>query len=88
MQEGRGAVEVSASELSLGIVHKRRWWNWLLGNEAGYLPETWTADAVRFALPAREILPFGPSWVRGWTFTYFVSLLVVSLAIKIGFRIV
>jgi hypothetical protein len=89
LQEGANApLVVPAEDLSLGIVHKRRWWNWLLGNEAGYLPDAGRADAVVLALPDREVLPLGPSWMRGWAFTYFVSLVVASLVVKFAFRIV
>lgn len=87
-EEGGASIEIPAGDLSLGLVHKRRWWNWLLGNEAGYLPDAGPADTVRFGLEPREVLGFGPSWTRGWAFVYFVSLVVVSLAIKFGFRIV
>lgn len=89
LEDGGGvAVVVPANELSLGIVHKRRWWNWLLGNEAGYLPDAGQADSVMFAMPEYEVLALGPWWMRGWAFTYFVSLLIVSLVIKFTFRIV
>ncbi|HMR33549.1 MAG TPA: hypothetical protein PKA13_19835 [Geminicoccaceae bacterium] len=87
-QDGSTSIEIPADELELGLVHKRRWWNWLLGNEAGYLPDDGPADTVRFGLEPREVLSVGPSWVRGWAFVYFASLLLVSLAIKLGFRIV
>jgi hypothetical protein len=89
LEDGNGTSFATPAEaLSVGVVHKRRWWSWLLGNPAGYLPDAAAADSVSFALPRREALPLGPSWMRGWEFSYLVSLLVVSLAIKFGFRIV
>lgn len=69
------------------IVHKKRWWNVLLGNPAGYLADGAAADTVVFDVPDREVLGFGPGWMRGWAFTYLVSLLVVSLLIKLVFKI-
>jgi uncharacterized membrane protein (DUF106 family) len=69
------------------IVHKHRWWNWLLGNPAGYLSDQALTDTVTFDLAEPEILSFGPGWIRGWEFTYLVSLLVVSLIIKFTFKI-
>jgi hypothetical protein len=84
----RPAGRARASDIaSVAVVHKRRWWSWILGNEAGYLPDSAAADSISFALPSREILTIGPAWMRGWELTYFVSLLIVSLAIKLGFRI-
>ena len=71
LEDGSGMrFETVADDLTVGVVHKRRWWSWLLGNEAGYLPENAAADAVRFALPQRRGAGFGPSWMRGWEFSY------------------
>lgn len=69
------------------ILHKKRWWNLLLGNPAGYLADGAAADAVYLAVPDREVLAVGPGWMRGWAFTYLVSLLIVSLLIKFTFKI-
>jgi hypothetical protein len=69
------------------VIAKPRWWNWVVGNSAGYLPEHAAADAVMFALPRREVLPFGPGWLRGWEATFIASILVASIAIKLAFRI-
>jgi uncharacterized membrane protein (DUF106 family) len=69
------------------ILHKHRWWNWLLGNPAGYLAGNAAVDTVTFDLAEPEILSFGPGWIRGWEFTYLVTLVIVSLAIKFAFRI-
>lgn len=69
------------------ILHKKRWWNILLGNPAGYLADSAAADIVYLAVPDREVLGLGPGWMRGWAFTYLVSLLIVSLLIKFTFKI-
>ena len=69
------------------IVHKRVWWNALLGNEAGYLPDTAAVDAIYLAVPSRELWTVGPSWMHGWLFVYLVSLIVVSLFVKFAFKI-
>ena len=69
------------------VVHKRVWWNALLGNPAGHLPDGAAVEEVRLALPAREVLPFGPGWARGYELTYFAAVLAASLAIKVVFRI-
>ena len=69
------------------IVHKRQWWNSLIGNPNGYLADELTIEAIHFELPATEYLPIGPGWVRGWEFSYFSLLIIVSLVIKVAFRI-
>jgi hypothetical protein len=68
-------------------VHKRQWWNTLVGNPAGYLPENGAIDRVEVNLPQQELLPFGPSWMRSWEFLYFTVLVLGSIAIKIAFGI-
>jgi uncharacterized membrane protein (DUF106 family) len=88
LQDSTGVIyDAPAEDPPAWIVHKKRWWNVLLGNPAGYLADSAAADTVIFKVPDREILGFGPGWMRGWAFTYLMSLLVVSLLIKFVFRI-
>ncbi len=75
------------ADLPATTVHKRLWWNWLLGNEAGYLRPDAAVDELAFALPPRVLVPGVPSWLGGWEAVYFLTVLVTSLAIKIGFKI-
>lgn len=70
-----------------GVVHKRQWWNWLLGNPAGYLADDAPVDALKLDLPGQTFLNFGPDWIRGWEAPYLLLLVVFSLAIKIRFKI-
>ena len=42
---------------------------------------------VNFELTPINYLSFGPAWVRGWEFTYFVILILCSFGIKVAFRI-
>jgi hypothetical protein len=65
------------------VIHKRQWWNALLGNPAGYLPAQGAVERIRIDLPERQYLHFGPGWVRGWELAFFVPLLLVSVAIKV-----
>jgi hypothetical protein len=69
------------------VVHKRQWWNLLLGNPAGYLPDDARIKRIEVDLPRREYVPVGPSWARTWEAVFFTVLIACSLAIKIGFRI-
>ena len=85
-QEGRaiGDLDLTAP---VSTVHKREWWNALIGNPAGYLPEDWPVERVEIDLPRSEYLPFGPWWLRGWEAVFFGTLLACSVAIKLVFRI-
>ncbi len=68
-------------------LHKQQWWNLFLGNPAGYLPDDTPVQRINVDLPEKEFLHFGPNWIRGWEFSFFVSLLIVSIAMKVLIRI-
>jgi len=65
------------------IIHEKRWWNWLIGNPAGYLVPDSPVKIIRINLTQQQIIPFGPSWVRSWWFSFFSMLLLVSMIFKI-----
>ncbi len=69
------------------VIHKRQWWNTLIGNPLGYLPDNAAVDRVSISLPQKTYLPFGPGWVRGWELPFFLSLVLVSILIKVVFGI-
>jgi hypothetical protein len=86
--DGRGLVYAGPpADVPATTVHKRVWWNWLLGNEAGYVRPDAPIEAISFELPARTLVPGVPSWLGGWEAVYLLSVLTASLAIKVGFRI-
>ncbi len=68
-------------------IHKKQWWNNLIGNPLGYLPQEGEIEAIEFGLPEKEYLGFGPSWLRPWYALFFTVLVLGSLAIKFGMRI-
>jgi hypothetical protein len=63
------------------------WWNRLIGNPLGYLPDDGPVERIDIDLPPRHVLSVGPEWVRTWLMPFFGALLVTSLLIKIVFRI-
>jgi hypothetical protein len=89
LKDGTGAVvyEGLGARPPASTIHRRAWWNALLGNPAGYLPDGSPLEEVRLAVPEREVLGFGPAWARGFELTYFATVVVVSLAIKTVFKI-
>jgi type II secretory pathway pseudopilin PulG len=68
-------------------IHKRQWWNALVGNPIGYLPDSSPLEWIELGLPQREYLSFGPAWLRAWYVVFFGVLLAASLAIKVAARI-
>lgn len=69
------------------VIHKRVWWNVLIGNPLGYLPEEGPLERIEIDLPSREYLSLGPSWLRGWEALFITTLLLASIAFKVVFRI-
>lgn len=69
------------------VIHKWQWWNALIGNPIGYLPDNASVNWIKVALPGKEYLGFGPHWLRGWEVPFFISLIVVSIVVKVWWRI-
>jgi hypothetical protein len=69
------------------VIHKRVWWNLLIGNPAGYLPENAAVDQIEPELRPATYLSVGPAWARGWEAVLLLPLLITFIAIKVGFRI-
>lgn len=85
-QDGRVVNRVPVTA-PVATIHKRQWWNTLFGNPAGYLPDQAVLERIDLDLPERQYLPIGPPWLRAWYVVFFASLLVGSVAIKVGARI-
>lgn len=80
-------VMTLAVQAPIPELHKRQDWNLLIGNPAGYLPEESPVEAVMLALPHREMLPFGPAWLRGWEPLFFAALILFAVLLKYVRRI-
>lgn len=89
VRDGDGrVVETRALTAPVTVLHKEQWWNLLIANPLGYLPDDGPLELVEIDLPRREVLSFGPWWLRTWEFVFFSTLVVASLAIKVMFRLV
>lgn len=64
------------------VIHKKQWWNALIGNPAGYLPEDVPFERIDIALPRQEFIGFGPAWLRGWEPLFFLSIFMFALGLK------
>jgi hypothetical protein len=86
--DDRGEVLQTVSlHVPVAVVHKRAWWNGLIGNPLGYLAADGEVERVEIDLPARRYLAVGPGWLRGWEAPFLAALLAVSVGIKLVFRI-
>jgi hypothetical protein len=69
------------------IMEPFRWWNWFIGNPAGYVPAGSPVQRLEFELAEAEVLSLGPAWLRGWETPFFLALIAVSILLKVVFRI-
>ncbi|MPZ56005.1 MAG: hypothetical protein GEU91_05775 [Rhizobiales bacterium] len=86
--DGQGFILQSVPVLvPVPIIHKRAWWNVLIGNPLGYLPNDSPVDGIEIGLPKQQYLSVGPDWIRGWEALFFAALLAGSLLLKSVLRI-
>lgn len=73
------SAEVGAPVSTLA---KRRWWNTILGNPAGYLPDDAPVDHLTIDLPRQAFLPFSWEWLRGWEAIFLPAMVIGALLYK------
>jgi hypothetical protein len=73
--------------LASGILHKKQWWNILLANPPGYIEPKSIVETAYLDLPERELLPFGPDWMRGWLPLFMLYLFSFSMFFKWRWRL-
>lgn len=83
---GRPILQLPLS-VAVPVIQKRDWWNIFLGNPLGYLPADSDVDEVTITLSPRTYLNVEPAWLGGWEMIFLTVLFVVSVAIKVAFRI-
>ena len=86
LQDGKSLFKLPFSS-SIPVIHKRQWWNWLMANPIGYLPDDAAVDSIDIDLPPQQFVSFGPEWLRGWIFTFFASFLISSIGFKLAMKI-
>jgi hypothetical protein len=87
ISDGSLTLLVLPLEKAIPVIHKQRWWNFLIANPLGYLPQEGPVDSVDIDLPKTVIIGSGPAWVRGWMFSFFMAVLLSSLGFKHVLRI-
>ncbi|MEE8339402.1 MAG: hypothetical protein V3R56_04610 [Xanthomonadales bacterium] len=87
LTDGRQALLTLPLEDNIPIIHKKKWWNLLMANPVGYLPDDGKTEVIHIDLPEQVIIGFGPGWMRGWMFSFFLTFLLSSLGFKFLLRI-
>ena len=58
-----------------------------MANPIGYLPDDAIVESIDIELPEQQFLSFGPGWLHGWMFSFFVSFLLSSIGFKLALKI-
>ena len=87
LTDGRQLLLTLPLNDNIPIIHKKQWWNLLMANPIGYLPDNGKTDTIHIDLPEQVIIGLGPNWMRGWMFSFFLTFLLSSLGAKFLLRI-
>ena len=87
MSDEQQPLLVLPLEHGIPIIHKKRWWNLLMANPLGYLPQDGKTDVIHINLPEAVIIGSGPGWMRGWMFSFFLTFLLSSIGFKFLLRL-
>lgn len=85
-QQGRTVADVPV-KAPVDRIEKHHWWNLLLANPAGYLPDGAAVDRVDLALERRELIAVGPAWMRTWEPLFFAALLLCAIPFSLLRRV-
>jgi len=66
---------------------KKKWWNFIFASETGYLKPGSPLEEIHIHFPDKPVHNSLPGWASGWEWTFFISILIVSLPIKFIFKI-
>ncbi|MEO8669868.1 MAG: hypothetical protein ABI411_01060 [Tahibacter sp.] len=87
LREGeRELLQIPTQAIS-PVIHKFQFFNLLIGNPAGYLDPASKIDSISLDLPTAELIPYGPTWSRGWMPAFFLAVLLVSLWLRRRWRL-
>lgn len=65
-----------------GAIYRASAWEWVAANPAGALPADGPLDALALDVAPRELVAFGPRWMRGWVAVFFAGALAGALLVR------
>ncbi|HRK62376.1 MAG TPA: hypothetical protein PLY88_07515 [Candidatus Omnitrophota bacterium] len=68
-------------------LYKKKWWNFIIPNSAGYLVPGAPIDALKLKFSSKKFFQGGPEWARTWEVPFFFCTFLFALIIKIIFKI-
>jgi len=84
---GDKSIFNTSADAVVPVIHKKQWWNWLIGNPMGYLPADSNIDQIMFNFKPKTMMTLGPDWLHDWMFPFFMSFLIFSVAFKFIMKI-
>ena len=85
--DGKTVYEGIITDHPVPTIHKKRWWNSIIGNDAGYIRSNVPVDEIIFDLPRKQLIEGAPAWLSTWEFPFFLLLFVTSITTKVMFSI-
>ncbi len=86
-ERGTSIAALVAGRPGADIIEPRLWWNSIIGNPMGYLPEGSPVTRLQFAFQELQVVGEEPAWYTGWEAPFFATLIALSILIKVVFRI-
>jgi hypothetical protein len=69
------------------VLYPKRWWNVIVGNQAGYLRKGAQLETLRFHFDELQVIPGVPNWIGNWKFLFFPMLMLTALGLKIALKL-
>lgn len=70
------------------VLHRRLWWNVLLDNPAGHLPDSAGDLVITVGHPEQEMHGVGPGWLRHWLLPFLATSIVLGFWWRWRWRLV
>ena len=87
MFDNQGLKLLSIPTVPVSIIHKKQWWNVLLANPAGYIPDHSDVAYVTFEFTSKEMGPIFGAYFDTWHWPFIILLSLFSIACLIIFKV-
>lgn len=78
---------LSAPFKPVSIIHQKQWWNSLIANPSGYLPDDSAIDEVTFEFDAVDTPAWMDDYLGGWFWFYMLVTLIFSIILMVVFKV-
>jgi hypothetical protein len=85
--DGKTVYEGIITNPPVETVHKKRWWNAVMADAAGYIRSDAPVDKIVFDFPRKRFIEGGPAWLATWELPFFLLLFISGIVTKLVFKI-